>query len=137
MKKIAIAIILLAVSASCSMADEGEQSAVNEPAKEVVKEVIVKTGALESVSGRVDSVIPADLVIRPRSKIVIIDDSGRSIEFIVKALAVIYDSTGRFLTLYDVRPGQRVQIEYITKANRSIDRADKIREAASIKILNK
>jgi len=140
MKKMIIAILMLAGCASFSFADEGEQPAAQEAAQEatqeaaqeapkkVIKEVTLRTGATDFITGKVDSVMPADLLTRPRSKIVIVDDSGNSREFVIKALAVIYDSNGSFLTLNDVQPAQEVQVNYITKADRT-------REAAAIKIL--
>ncbi|MCX5678980.1 MAG: hypothetical protein NTY76_07765 [Candidatus Omnitrophica bacterium] len=128
MRKLIIAMLILAGTASFSFADEGEQSAAQEAPKKVIKEVTLRTGSTDFVTGKVDSVMPADLLTRPRAKIVIVDGSGNSQEFAIKTLAVIYDSTGRFLTLSDVHPAQEVQVNYITKA-------DKTREAASIKIL--
>lgn len=127
MKKVIITILILAGSVSFSFADEGEQSPAQEAPKKVIKEVTLKTAAADFITGKVDSVMPADLT-RPRSKIVIVDGAGNSHEFVIKALAVIYDSTGRFLTLDDVCPAQEVQVNYITKA-------DGTREAAAIKIL--
>ncbi len=132
MKKMVIAILMLAGCASFSFADEGEQPAAQEATQEapkkVIKEVTLRTGATDFITGKVDSIMPADLLTRPRSKIVIVDGSGNSREFVIKALAVIYDSTGRLLTLDDVQPAQEVQVNYIT-------RADRTREAAAIKIL--
>lgn len=132
MRKAIIAILMLAGCAFFSFADEGVEPAALEATQEaprkVAREVTLKTGAADSVTGKVDSVMPADLLTRPRSKIVIVDDSGNSREFVIKALAVIYDSNGGFLTLDDVRPDQEVQINYIT-------RADRTKEAAAIKIL--
>lgn len=132
MKKVIIAILILAGCAFFSFADEGAEPAARETAQEapkkVAREVVLRTGATDFVTGKVDSVMPADLLIRPRSKIVIVDDSGNSREFVIKALAVIYDSNGSFLTLDDVHPAQEVQINYITKADRT-------KEAAAIKIL--
>ncbi len=132
MKKVITAILILAGCASFSFADEGVEPAAREAAQEaskkVVREVTLRTGAADFVTGKVDSVMPADLLARPRSKIVIVDDSGNSREFAIKALAVIYDSNGSFLALDDVQPAQKVQINYITKADRT-------REATAIKIL--
>jgi len=132
MKRVTIAMLILAGAVSFSFADEGEKAstppAAEETAKTVVKEVSLRTGTSDFVTGKVVNVTPADLLTRPKSKISVVDDSGNSTEFIVKALAVVYDSTGRFLDLDDVRPDQKVQISYITKAG-------KAREAVSIKIL--
>lgn len=144
MKKTIIAILILIGTAFFSFADEGEQSAAQpvaqetkqeaaqempqEAPKKVITEVTLRTGASDFVTGKVDSIMPADLLTRPRSKIVVSDGSGNSHEFVVKTLAVVYDSTGRFLTLDDIQPGEEVQVNYIT-------RADKTKEAVSIKIL--
>ncbi len=148
MKKIVISVMTLTMAVAFSFADEGEQEQaptqaqvqeqVQAPApdeaqtqgsaKKIIKEVTLRTGASDSLTGKVDSVKPADPLTRPRSNIVIIDSAGDAIEFVVKAVAVVYDSTGRFLSLDDLRPEQKVQVDYIKKAG-------KVKEAASIKIL--
>ncbi len=148
MKKIATAALILTIAASLSFADEGEQSkpqAESKPApqiqaqpkaqpespkaaKRVIKDATLRTGMPDSVKGKVESVTPADLLTRPRSGIVIVDTAGKTVDFAVKALAVVYDSTGRILTLNSVKPSDNVQVNYITKA-------DKSKEASSIKLL--
>ena len=152
MKKIITAAIILTAAASLSFADEGEQTKtqtqpqaeaqavpqvqsqsqaepqVKESAKKIVTDVNLRTGSPDSVKGKVESVTPADLLTRPRSAMSIVDSAGRTVNFVVKALAVVYDSTGRILTLNSVKPSDEVQVNYITKA-------DKSKEASSIKVL--
>lgn len=148
MKKIMISAIILTMAAAFSFADEGEQETPpaqaqvqekvqaqapepaqeEEAAKKVIKEVTLRTGTSDSVTGKVASVNPADPLTKPRSNIVIIDSAGEAVDFVVKTLAVVYDSTGRFLSLDDVRPEQEVQVDYIKKPG-------KVKEAAAIKIL--
>ena len=132
MKRAIVTMLMLTGLVSFSFADEGEQSSAQEIAQEtpkkIVKDATLRTGGTDFITGKVDGIMPADLLTRPRSKIVIVDGSGNSHEFVVKALAVIYDPAGRFLALDDVRPAQEVQVNYIT-------RFDGTREAVSIKIL--
>lgn len=99
-----------------------------ETVKKVIRKVTLRTGASNSLTGKVESVTPADVLTRPRSNIVIVDSAGEAVNFIVKSLAVVYDQTGRFLSLDNVCPGQEVQVDYIKKPG-------KVKEAASIKIL--
>ncbi len=129
MRKAIITILVVAAAASLAFADEGEQAAPDrQPKKVILKEVILRTDGTGFVAGKVDSVTPADLLTRPKSRIGITDQAGNSSEFVVKALAVIYDSKGRFLTLNDIQPGQEVQVNYITKS-------DDIKEAVAVRIL--
>ena len=119
MKKIMLSIMMLTMVAGLSFADEGEQEKAQpqeqEIAKKVVKEVTLRTGTTESVTGKVESVKPADLLTRPRSSMVIVDTAGKTVEFAVKSLAVVYDQAGHFLSLDDVRPEQEVRVDYIQK----------------------
>ncbi len=128
MKRIITVLIILTAAASFSFADEGEESGTKTPPVKVVRETILRAGTSEPITGKVERVIFADLLTRAKSKIVITDASGISKEFVVKALAVVYDSTGKFMTLNDVKPGQEVEINYIAKPL-------KVREAVSIKII--
>ncbi|MBU1809151.1 MAG: hypothetical protein KJ661_06315, partial [Candidatus Omnitrophica bacterium] len=99
-----------------------------ETVKKVTRKVTLRTGASNSLTGKVESVTPADVLTRPRSNIVIVDSAGEAVNFVVKSLAVVYDQAGRFLSLDDVHPEQEVQVDYIKKPG-------KVKEAASIKIL--
>lgn len=140
MKKLSILIFMILAVANLSLADEGELEPVQSPAvpqartdqqeaqKTIVKQVSLKTGASGAVSGKVANVLTSDDLSRTRSRITITDNEGNTTEFMIKTLAVIYDSTGRFLTLNHVQAGQEVLIDYVTKRDGS-------REAVSIKIL--
>ncbi|MFH1189624.1 MAG: hypothetical protein V1682_02905 [Candidatus Omnitrophota bacterium] len=156
MKKSILSIIILTIAIAVSFADEGvegepaakvqaqeeaqpaaieqpeaapaEQAEGQEGAGKAIKEVTIRTGASDSVTGKVESVKLADPLTRPRSGIVVVDAAGDTVDLVVKALAVVYDSTGHFLSLDAVQPGQEVQVDYIKKPG-------KVKEAASIKIL--
>ena len=156
MTKILLSIMMLTMAAVFSFADEGEQEEApdkallqeqvqeaapeqvqapalddaqeQETVKKVTRKVTLRTGASNSLTGKVESVTPADVLTRPRSNIVIVDSAGEAVNFVVKSLAVVYDQAGRFLSLDDVHPEQEVQVDYIKKPG-------KVKEAASIKIL--
>ena len=142
MKKAIVFALVLTAAASFAFADEGEESLsqaqtqvqqqaqpqAQEAEKVIVKEVTLNTGASGFVTGKVAGVMPADMLTRPKSRVVIIDDAGNSNEFTVKALAVVYDSAGNFLSLNDVKRDQEVQVNYMV-------RSDKAKEAVAIKIL--
>ncbi len=141
MKKAMISILVISAAVSFAFADEGEESQpqaaarvtqraqpqAQEPGKIIVKDVTLNTGATGLTTGKVSSVTPADLT-RPKSKLSIVDAAGNVTDFTVKALGVVYDTTGNFLTLNEVKPDQEVQVNYIEKSN-------KTKEAAAIKIL--
>jgi len=128
MRRSIIVILTLIAAASFSFADEGEQSTAKEAPKRVIKEATLRTGASDFFTGKVDCILPAGFLARTRAKIIVVDGSGNSNEFVVKALAVIYDLNGRFLTLNDIQPGQEVRIDYIKKD-------DNTKEAVSIRSL--
>lgn len=127
MKKVIIALLMITAAVSFVLADEGEQAITNKTPKKVIREVTLRTDSTDFVIGKVDSVTPADLLTTPRSKIQVIDSTGKRREFVVKALAVIYDSTGRFLSLDKVQPGQEVQVNYRQRDGAS--------EAVAVRIL--
>jgi len=128
MKKTIITLIMITAVVSFAFADEGEQAVAKKAPKRVIKEVTLRTDGTELVVGKVDSVTPADLLTTPRSRIQVIDSTGKCGEFVVKALAVIYDSAGKFLSLDNVQPGQEVQVNYIKQK-------DGTNEAVAVRIL--
>jgi len=75
----------------------------------------------------VASITPSSLR-QVKSKIAITDQSGNEVEFVVKALAVIYDAGGSLLALDELTAGQKVQVNYRLKAGN-------IKEATSIKVM--
>lgn len=128
MKKIAIALLLLAVAASVAFADAGESSApaaLAAPAKKVITDVSLRTADADVVTGKVVEVLPSDDT-RSKSKIIVADAGGATIEFIVKTLAVIYDASGALLALDEIKKGANVQVHYRPVAN--------AKEATSIKV---
>ena len=143
MKKSLLLILILGLFVSYAFADEGEeaspiQAPVSTPVAtasenaaapvRVIREVTLREATPDFVIGKVETILPAEPFVRPRSKIAILDNAGNRSEFVVKALVVIYDASGKFLSLNNVQQGQEVQINYIQKA-------DGTREAASIRIL--
>lgn len=150
MKKIfAISIVFLAVYSSICFADEGETD-MSAPApasvaeevvapmsapvaqapvtagKRVIKEMTLESADPNFVVGTVAEVYPSGLG-RPIAKIVIVDANGERIEFPVRPLAVIYDSTGAIFAIDQLREHAKVQVNFRT-------RRDGVREATSIKI---
>jgi hypothetical protein len=93
----------------------------------VIRETILKETEPESFTGKVDCVLPASLM-RPKASMTVIDDSGNACEFVVKCLAVIYSPDGAILSLCEIGPGARVQVNYRTRPSGA-------REAFSIKVM--
>jgi hypothetical protein len=110
---------------SFSFADEGESAAPAAPAKKVVTDVNLQTADQDAVTGKVVEVMPAD-DFRMKPKIVVADQGGNNVEFVVKTLAVIYDASGALLALDEIQKGSNVEVHY-----RPISGA---REATSIKV---
>ena len=125
MKKFTIALLIIAAAASLSFADEGESAAAAAPAKKVVTDVNLQTADPDYVSGKVVEVMPSD-DFRMKPKIVVADQGGNTVEFVVKTLAVIYDASGALVALDEIQKGANVQVHY-----RPIGGA---REATSIKV---
>ena len=112
MRKIAVLILLCVLASPPSFADEA----------------VLRSADPDFVIGKLENMTGADLLTRVISKIAVIDRSGRKLEFTLKALAVIYDTSGRIISLNDIRPGQELQVNYKILA-------DGTREASSIKVL--
>ena len=98
MKKIAIFILVSLIASPCVFADEGESAATVAPAKKIITDVSLRTADAEYVTGKVVEVLPSDDT-RSKSKIIVADQGGNTIEFIVKTLAVVYDASGALLAL--------------------------------------
>ena len=49
---------------------------------------------------------------QPRAKLVIADQGGNEIEFMVKTLAVIYDTDGNMLSFDSLQQGAKVRVNY-------------------------
>ena len=141
MRKIAIVLLMLAATFSFAFADEGEEApaspAAAAPAMQAepqqrqptkaAREAILKTVDPDQMSGKVADILPSDLT-RPKSKLIIVDESGNEAEFSVKALAVIYSENGTMMALNEFQKGAEVQVNYRTIK-------DKVKEATSIKII--
>lgn len=145
MKRSLLLMLILALTVSYAFADDATEEAPPQivpvsapaaapivktaaPAGRIIREVTLREATPDFVIGKVECVLPSDIFIRTRSRITILDNAGNSSEFVVKALVVIYDASGKFLSLNNIQPGQEVQINYIAKS-------DGTREAASIRIL--
>jgi len=155
-KRIVLSLSILILSAAISSADEGDPSVpetVSQPvavpaavatpaapapvvstpvaaapaAQKVITETILRDDNSESVVGTVASITPSSLR-QVKSKIAITDQSGNEVEFVVKALAVIYDAGGSLLALDELTAGQKVQVNYRLKTGN-------IKEATSIKVM--
>ena len=141
MRKIAIVLVMLAATFSFAFADEGEEAPASpaaaapamqaEPQQQqstkAAREAILKTVDPDQMSGKVADILPSDLT-RPKSKLIIVDESGNETAFSVKALAVIYSENGTMMALSELQKGAEVQVNYRTIK-------DKVREATSIKII--
>lgn len=91
------------------------------------REATLKTSGTMSVTGKVSAVEPANTLTRSKARISIIDENNNPLQFLVEAAAVVYDSTGRIISLKDIPAGTKVQVNYKEKAN-------KVMEASAIKI---
>jgi len=103
MKIVLSAIILLSLVCGCAFAeDTGAQK----------KDFNLVAGSPNSVVGVVKRSIPADLAgLRPA--ITITDDSGKDIDFTLKANTVIYTGVdGRLLSVKEIPAGGKVQVGY-------------------------
>ena len=118
---ILIGIALMLLVSPC-YGDEGES-------RSVVKDVTLRepSGPLVFV-GKAESIIPAGPITANRSSIIVLDENGNEASFEVKTLAVIYDFTGRMISLDQIRKDSKVQINYRVLAGGT-------KEAASIKVL--
>jgi hypothetical protein len=92
-----------------------------------IRQTTLRETEPESMAGKVDCVMPASLA-RPKARIAVIDDAGNRCEFVVKCLAVIYDPDGAMLSLCEIGPGAKVQVNYRTRPGGT-------KEAFSVKVL--
>ena len=125
MKKVAILMLVSLIAVPCVFADEGESAAPAAPAKKIITDVTLRTADPDYVTGKVVEVLPSDET-RSKAKIVVADQGGTTIEFIVKTLAVVYDASGALLALDEIQKGSNVQVHYRPIAN--------AKEATSIKV---
>lgn len=118
----------VAAAPAAESAAAAPAEAVSAEAKKVITDTTLRSEEAQSIIGKVDSIMPADLLTRPKSKITITDESGNQVEFTVKPLAVIYDMSGKIVALDEVSSGRKVQVHYKMLGGDA-------KEASSIKIL--
>ncbi len=103
MKRLVLTAAVLALTAFLSFAEE---------ANNAKGDYTVRAEGLESMTGVVKSVHPADLT-RPNSVIVITDESGKDLEIALRPSAVVYKGEdGKMVSLNELGAGQRVQVSY-------------------------
>jgi len=118
MKRIILAIAVLAISASLAFAEEVKTL--------VKKDFNLKTEGSETFTGSVKSIILADLT-RPNSGLTVTGDLGKDAEFEVSPAAVIYNgSNGGLLSLKDIAVGDKVSVNY-NKTKEGVLRAEGVK----------
>jgi|GEM_PF-6812022 hypothetical protein len=92
-----------------------------------IREASLRTADSQVMEGSVVCVIPSGIM-QPKSKVTVSDAAGNQVEFTVKVLAVIYDSSGTILSVDQLCQGDKVQVNYRTALCN-------IKEATSIKVI--
>ncbi len=116
MKKIAIVILALVVTASFCYAAESVKS---QTATEPVGAVIETTGVFV---GQISSVVENSLAGgKAKSYVTVSDDTGKTRMFPVDATVKIVDAGFNAITLNQLKKGEKVSVEYSGKKAKSIN----------------
>jgi len=71
----------------------------------------------KTLTGKVDSVTIGDATKGIKSELVVVDDNGQAVGFVVKKGTPISDKYGKTVTLSDVQKNRKVTVEYTTKTS--------------------
>ena len=121
MRKVLFAALAIAVIVSPCFAGEPQ-------GKTVIREANLRDADALIFVGKAESIIPADLRTANKSKIIVLDEKGNEVTFNVKALAVVFDFSGKMIALDQITKDSKVQIYY-----RELPGGGK--EASAIKVL--
>jgi hypothetical protein len=71
----------------------------------------------KTLIGIVDSVAIGDAAKGIKSELVVVDDNGQTVNFVVKNGTPVTDKYGKSVTLSDVQKNSKVTVEYTTKTS--------------------
>ena len=108
MRKIILALFATLFISSLCFA----QQPVAPVSQAVSKPVIVKT-----FTGKVDSVLIGDAAKGTKSQIAVVDENGQKLTFVVKSGTPITAKDATVLTLSGIKNGDKITVEYTTKAS--------------------
>lgn len=124
MKKILLALIAVAFAGSLCFAQQAQA-----PASKSVQAPAVET---KTLTGKVDSITigeaPKGAKKGVKSELVVMDNNGQKVSFVVKSGTPVTDKDGKTITLNDIKKDNKVTVEYTTKSGGT-------NKAQSIKLL--
>lgn len=112
MRRIALVLFILMFAGSFCFAQEPAKPAT--PATPATPAVPKSQVEAKTFVGKVESISLADAAKGTKSEIVVIDEAGKKIDFVVKATATIYDATSSAITLDKIKKDEKVKIKYKT-----------------------
>lgn len=107
MKKILFTLVAVAFVSSLCFAQQAS-APVSKPTEKPVE--------IKTFTGKVDSVSIGDVVKKTMSEIVVVDEKGQKLSFVVKQNTAIFAKDGKELTLVEIKKDNKVSIEYTTNA---------------------
>ena len=110
MKRIILAVVILMVGSRLCLA----QAPVQPPMKAVVAKKAAKEVTGKVFVGKVVSVSIADPVKATKSEIVVVDEAGKKMAFLVKTTTTVYDPAWQALTIEKVKKDEKVKVKYAT-----------------------
>ncbi len=111
MKKVLITIFALTVANGlCFAADMGTNTMKTPPMNEMKKSSSVE--ALKAFQGKVESMSLADAAKGTKSEIVVVDDMGKKMNFIVMSTTTIYDANVQPITLDKIKVDDKAMVKY-------------------------
>lgn len=106
MKKIFFALLAVVFASPLCYAQQAAMPVKQAQVKPVVESKIA--------AGKVVSVSLADPSKGTKSEIVVADESGKDLTFLVKATTTIYDSTSATIALEKIKKDDKVKVKYLT-----------------------
>ena len=108
LRRVLVVTAILAVSFFGSLCFAAQQS-TSTVTKAVQKPVIVK-----NVTGKTESITLGDPLKKTVSQILVVDDKGKKLRFLVGTKANVSDKDGKATTLGKLANGDKVTVEYTT-----------------------
>jgi hypothetical protein len=108
MKKILFAVLALTfVSSLCFAQQASAPVTTSTPAPVETK----------TLSGKVDSLTIGDATSKMKSELVVVDDNGQKLSFVVKSGTPVTDKDAKTIALSDLKKDSKVTVGYTTKAS--------------------
>jgi len=124
MKKTLLTLLILTFAASLCFAQQPMKPA----APVAAAPAATPPASMKAFVGKVESISLADAAKGTKSEIVVVNEAGKKLTFLVKSTATIYDAASKTITLDKIKKDDKVRVKYMTSK-------EGVEEATSLRIM--